>query len=710
MDFSAEFKRKFKKFIGQRIAIYGIGVNAERIFSAKLPEFDFSAVVDDFHAGEEIFGRRITTTNEAINIADIIIIAATPRSTRLVFSRIDLIVKDIIPIYDLRGNQLNRGSHYSEYEYWKCNKDGLKEKILSHDIISFDIFDTLLMRKVLFPKDVFVFMEEKLKSESMRFGFLAESRIKAEQIASKENRFATIDVFYKELVDANVIDERDADRLKEFELQTEMELLIPRFDMLEMFNFAKTCGKIVCITSDMYLPKKYMEPLLKGNAIDGYDDLFISCEQYAAKYTGDLFVKLKKKYKGKKILHIGDNEYADVKMAKKNGISTFQVMSSYEMLLMSSVPFLADKADSFADRMLLGNIIAEYLNSPFKLAEHKGKVFFDNISSLARFCFAGFTMRYIAFIMDVVKKSKEALVMFVSRDGYLLYKIYEQINTYTKKLLPKAVYFYSSRQAATNAVCKDLSDIKILCSDLKKSEMIVEKMLRQRFSLDTNKEEYNTYKNIKMNECNMDNLYCFIESHKEEIFRKAKICRDKYNKYLKKLNLSAYRNIYMVDLVTRGTVAYALARIIERDIHLIACGTLNAPNQYIDDENKFSSLYGNFTPTSDMSDLFPLFELIFASKEGQLKEFDEEGRPEFVPGSEYDPILLDEIQEEVMSCVKEFLVIPDIIQELSTEFTEGLLKVVRQEYSEITPDIVDRFKFTDPLSTMESMNILKELR
>lgn len=55
----------------------------------------------------------------------------------------------------------------------------LRDGIESHDIISFDIFDTLIMRKTLVPEDVFLILEDR----AVRAGCAVENlaRIRVEE-------------------------------------------------------------------------------------------------------------------------------------------------------------------------------------------------------------------------------------------------------------------------------------------------------------------------------------------------------------------------------------------------------------------------------------------------------------------------------------------------------------------------------------------------
>ena len=75
--------------------------------------------------------------------------------------------------------------------------DDIKSEIDSHEIISFDIFDTLLLRPYVKPTDLFLHLEKLLNKE----GF-AQARIEAEQKARKKHsdkEDITIDEIYDEI-------------------------------------------------------------------------------------------------------------------------------------------------------------------------------------------------------------------------------------------------------------------------------------------------------------------------------------------------------------------------------------------------------------------------------------------------------------------------------------------------------------------------------
>lgn len=109
----------------------------------------------------------------------------------------------------------------------------IKKLILKHDVISFDIFDTLLTRPYINPYDLLKHVEKYTN----RTGF-AENRYNAECnarcISSKED--ITFDEIYK------FVSEKYRD-LKSVELDFEYNLLRPNNKVKEIYNFAKENNK-----------------------------------------------------------------------------------------------------------------------------------------------------------------------------------------------------------------------------------------------------------------------------------------------------------------------------------------------------------------------------------------------------------------------------------------------------------------------------------
>lgn len=211
---------------------------------------------------------------------------------------------------------------------WNGGLTWIKEQILSgpETVISFDLFDTLLLRPVCRPEDLFFLLDPEYASDSGSSVPFSRMRIEAEREARRKagEKDAAEDVtlaeIYASMGHLYGLPETDRDRMRQRELELEQRLIRPRRAGRELFEAACVSGKTVVITTDMYLPGRAIKEMLSKCGIRGYRRLFLSSEEQRRKGTGSLFRKLLSAYPGQKILHIGDSWECDVVSAERCGI------------------------------------------------------------------------------------------------------------------------------------------------------------------------------------------------------------------------------------------------------------------------------------------------------------------------------------------------------------------------------------------------------
>lgn len=96
----------------------------------------------------------------------------------------------------------------SKFNKEKYNKEYLLKYIDCHDIITFDIFDTLLMRKTIHNYDVFELVENRAKKYKLNLISFAKTRKIAEYNLVKKGEY-NFDDIYNEIVrmtGINVVD------------------------------------------------------------------------------------------------------------------------------------------------------------------------------------------------------------------------------------------------------------------------------------------------------------------------------------------------------------------------------------------------------------------------------------------------------------------------------------------------------------------------
>ncbi len=195
-----------------------------------------------------------------------------------------------------------------------------KSLIDKHDVVSFDIFDTLLYRTVSHPADVFTLMEPYVK-EICSIKLFHEVRIEAERAARGIS--TAEDITFPDIYAMMNVDHSAKEKLMDCEKN--MEFLVLRRDvmMADLFEYALKHQKKVLIVSDMYQSSAFLKEALQKAGISGYADLYVSSEKGVTKASGNLFRWIAEKEHIENLknwLHIGDNVYSDFEVPKRLGL------------------------------------------------------------------------------------------------------------------------------------------------------------------------------------------------------------------------------------------------------------------------------------------------------------------------------------------------------------------------------------------------------
>lgn len=91
-EYQQNFDRIFSAYRGKKIAVYGTGQNAWLIAEC-VSDYEIIGFISRDGTEGMLSGQTILSIGEAVKAADIILIAATASSTRIVYSRI----KELVP-------------------------------------------------------------------------------------------------------------------------------------------------------------------------------------------------------------------------------------------------------------------------------------------------------------------------------------------------------------------------------------------------------------------------------------------------------------------------------------------------------------------------------------------------------------------------------------------------------------------------------------
>lgn len=424
-----------------------------------------------------------------------------------------------------------------------------------YDLISFDIFDTLILRPFSAPADVFYLVGEKLQLSGFQ-AIRVDSEREAREIAFARygHREVTIYDIYEEVARRTGIDPA---RGVEIEFETEMELCYASPYMLQVFKLLRADGKTLVATSDMYLPRELMTRLLEKCGYRGFADVLISCEHNCSKRGGDLFRILKGKYpEAKKIVHFGDNPGADIDGAKSQGIETF---------FYRQVGSFGFKHRPRNMSPLVGSAYRGIVNGHL----HNGKNQFP-VAYEFGFLYGGiYLLGYCSWIHEYCKRNQIDKVLFLSRDGEISRKVFQLMYDDVP-----SEYFLWSRNA-TLRHCMDKIDRRYcvgrLTNDWTKEERNASCTIRQMFELlSFPKSVFRYLPDYRMTEndsvlSRKANLNRFLYDHASEIATAYREEDEALKGYLRQA-LGDSKRVVIADVGLRGGTTLALKRFIELEL------------------------------------------------------------------------------------------------------------------------------------------------
>ena len=240
-------------------------------------------------------------------------------------------------------------------------RSDVEQGILMHDCVSFDLLDTLVMRRVPHTSDVFSIVEQRL-SPQISFPF-CEYRTRCEKELQARNIVLSFDNIYRFLATWTGIGEDMMQLLMQEELKAEREVFLARRDMADILRMAHDNGKTVTILADTYMSGIQVRDLLAELGIHDYT-MILSAADVGADRVSGLYAHYRALCgEDKRFMHIGDNPVKDGELARENGINTLIIPRALDQYRRDN-PGVAIPQD-LSSRRILGEKIARQYNSPF---------------------------------------------------------------------------------------------------------------------------------------------------------------------------------------------------------------------------------------------------------------------------------------------------------------------------------------------------------
>lgn len=549
------FEKNFKEYKNKKIVIYGKGPKTKLLLDV-FPDYNIVGLMDPQVMEGTVYGKRMLTYEEVETMkVDIIVVVAQIATTAIIYERIaKFCLCNSILLYGINGKNLF--DYYGtgqiapkDLEYFHMSEKELKDQIDRHEIISFDIFDTLIMRRTLNPMDVFEIVEARAKQQGIFDGEFKVLRRKAEvEIAEQEPNIFEIYDKFQQIAGISAV---NAKELMDLEISTEKKVLIRREKVVEIFEYAQKQNKRVFLISDMYLPAEIIEDILKQLGIAGYEGIIVSCDYRQAKWN-TLFSLFKEMVKGNSYLHIGDNDYVDGQCAEENGLDTFLIKSAYQMLRISTYGNIELHLKNTNEKSLVGMCIARIFNNPFALYHSEGRPELSEVSDIGYVVVAPLLTTFTFWLIHQLEEAEYDDLLLSARDGFIVQKLY---NRAKKKLdldkLPKGIYFETSRRACATAAMETEQDIEWLARV--ECSYSVEQMMQDRFALKPSDI-------LPYNQKKYPDIVEYVMLHKEKIYKESRHVRENFWKYMGNIGLEMGKKYALMDFCAVGTSQYFLEK------------------------------------------------------------------------------------------------------------------------------------------------------
>lgn len=361
------------------------------------------------------------------------------------------------------------------------SKDDSKKLIIeknildSYSVISFDVFDTLIKRDVLHPKDLF-FYEERLLVNlfGKSFNGFGEKRIFAEEYIREKNESheCTLSEIYNEFFNENNIKENGeltAEKCASIEFELECKVCNKNRAIFDVYKYCKEKGKKIFFISDMYLSAENICTLLNNCGYDAdVNDIYVSNEKGFNKRSGKLFQSFLEQegLNASEVLHIGDSYHADFLGSRKARIKAIHVNRFVNNCI---YPIASGKHDELSlDEKSLKAVInnASAFDS-------------DRFEKIGTECFSPIVIGYVLWLRKKAHENGIKKLIFLARDSYLFFETYKKYFCAKEEDAPSIEYAYVSRKSLRLSYFLTIENFEDICLTFPTQPLTINSILEE---------------------------------------------------------------------------------------------------------------------------------------------------------------------------------------------------------------------------------------
>lgn len=365
---------------------------------------------------------------------------------------------------------------------WNGALEYFKERIAHgpERYISFDIFDTLILRPFYQPEDLLDLLDSafhQLTGSQISFSKL---RKKGERLAREEHyrlhpdhQDVTLTEIYDHIGKAYQLDNAVVRAMQQEEIQLELRFAEPRPAGRSLFQMAKIAGKKILLVTDMYLDYDIIRQILEKNGYTGYDRLYVSSGERALKYNGSLFNCVLRDLPDAagNTIHIGDTWQSDIEGSSCAGFENLFLPKTREFFTGTIGDYTTGRCSSLAERTcgtfvdrskllrnpgmrtMLAVVSQKYFDRPYRPFHPESDLNADPWF-IGYYLVGMHMMGLCKWIHGQLQNSGRETIHFLSRDGYLPMKAYEIYSRHVRSNT-KISYLQTSRKALLPIIAGD---------------------------------------------------------------------------------------------------------------------------------------------------------------------------------------------------------------------------------------------------------------
>jgi HAD superfamily hydrolase (TIGR01549 family) len=409
------------------------------------------------------------------------------------------------------------------------------EQIRNYEVISFDVFDTLIVREVGEPINVFQFLEETEKVKNFaKLRIIAELKARRSKLPEYED--ITVDEIYSFLSNSD---------MKDKEISFEKKTCVANPVAYKLYEEALKNGKRVIAISDMYLPENVIMDILVNAGYTQIERLFVSGGIRKSKGSGTLFeyaiqcLQVNKK----DLMHIGDNKISDYESPRSLGIHA-AVFPTLKELATQSEYYNPTTFEGLVS--IEGWLVRTMIER--KLAVGDFGSYFDFFGyHYTSLLLNGFVL-WLKKQCDLFQIKR---LYFVARDGYIIKEAFD-------RLYPdcgiQTVYMYASRRMYYFAGITALSDevLDRLTATYYLSEPVIEYISRLSLDCSDILDEAEIYfgdlNYIIKDQSDLQKIRAFFLQIENKILRIAESERVVVKDYLENIAMYDYEKKALIDV------------------------------------------------------------------------------------------------------------------------------------------------------------------